>query len=344
MVAKAAGGGRAHGADRAGRGEPDIPATRDAPTGARVTGAAAHPPSDAPVAGIEPLGVAGSARSPLGTGDARVPVTRRVDLGLATLMPDLDAPDGWLLTLDGAPQSYVDLADPTHLEFEYIRRLAFVVDLMAPAGDPARVLHLGGGGLTLPRYVAATRPGSPQQVVEIDGALSALVRRLLPLPPGHGVDERTEDARAAVEAAPDGSADLLIADVFRGSHVPAPVASVEFVRHAARVVGPTGVYAANLADSGDLAFSRVQAANARAAFRHVCLLAEPSVLRGRRYGNVMLVGSARELPVADLVRRAAGDAFPARVCHGEALADLVGDAQPCGDADATGSPPPPRLS
>jgi spermidine synthase len=259
-------------------------------------------------------------------------------------MPDLDHAEGWLLTVDGAPQSYVDLAEPTRLEFEYARRLAFVVDLMAPEGDPLRVLHLGGGGLTLPRYIAATRPGSPQLVVERDAALSALVRRVLPLPPDHGVDERHEDARVALAEAPTASADLLIADVFHGSRTPASVTSIEFVRDAARVVGERGVYLANLADSGELVFGRAQAATLRAVFPIVCLVAEPSVLRGRRYGNVMLAGSARPLPIAELVRLAAGDPFPARVCHGEALDQLIGDAEPTTDDDATGSPPPPRLA
>ena len=83
--------------------------------------------------------------------------------------------------MDGAPQSHVDLDDPRYLEFEYMRRLGHLVDLAAPAGEPLRVLHLGGGGLTLARYVAATRPGSEQLAVEADAALVELVRRRLPL-------------------------------------------------------------------------------------------------------------------------------------------------------------------
>src|SRR2546423_600544 len=90
--------------------------------------------------------------------------------GAAALVPDPDRPGGWTLRLDGTPQSYVDTADPAVLHFEYMRRLGSVVDAAAPAGEPLRVLHLGGGALTLARYVAATRPGSTQQVVERDAA------------------------------------------------------------------------------------------------------------------------------------------------------------------------------
>jgi spermidine synthase len=75
------------------------------------------------------------------------------------LVPDPDRPRAWTLVVDGTPQSHVDLDDPRHLEFEYMRRLGHLIDLAAPPARPLRVLHLGAGALTLARYVAATRPG-----------------------------------------------------------------------------------------------------------------------------------------------------------------------------------------
>src|SRR5919108_5529357 len=96
------------------------------------------------------------------------PVVETVYGGVAELRPDRDRPRGWTLLIDGAPQSYVDLADPTYLDFAYQRRLGHLADLAAPPGRPLRVLHLGGGALTMARYIAATRPRSTQQVVEID--------------------------------------------------------------------------------------------------------------------------------------------------------------------------------
>src|SRR5918912_351908 len=116
-----------------------------------------------------------------------------VGTGFAELVPDGERASAWTLLLDGAPQSYVDLADPTHLEFEYVRRMAAVIDLIAPPGQPLRALHLGGGALTLPRYVAATRPGSPQRVAEIDGPLVELVRRALPVDPKIKLRVRVDD-------------------------------------------------------------------------------------------------------------------------------------------------------
>ena len=97
------------------------------------------------------------------------------------LLGDADRPGAWMLLVDGIPQSHVDLGDPQHLELEYIQRLGHLVDLAAPAGAPLRVLHLGGGGLTLARYVAVTRPGSRQVAVEASAEVAELVRRRLPL-------------------------------------------------------------------------------------------------------------------------------------------------------------------
>src|SRR6185369_7070389 len=109
-------------------------------------------------------------------------IEAEVDFGVAELRPDPDHPGGWTLLLDGYPQSYVDAGDPRHLEFEYVRRLASVADLAAPPGLPLATLHLGGGALTLPRYLAATRPRSSQRVVERDARLTGMVRGALPLP------------------------------------------------------------------------------------------------------------------------------------------------------------------
>ncbi|MFJ9836108.1 spermidine synthase [Streptomyces sp. NPDC101169] len=270
-----------------------------------------------------------------------IPVTRAVDHGTAKLMPDVDRERAWLLTVDGAPQSYVDLDEPGHLEFEYARRLGFALDLVDGPGRPLDVVHLGGGALTLPRYLAATRPGSRQQVVEADRALLELVVERLPLPAGSGVTLHAADARAWLGAAPDDSADVVVADVFGGSRVPAHLTSLGYAREAERVLRSGGVYLANLADGAPFGFLRSQLATFAAVFEHLVMIAEPGVLRGRRFGNAVLVASHRPVDTAGLARRAAADAFPARVEHGAALRDFTGAARPVQDAEAVASPEPP---
>jgi spermidine synthase len=268
-------------------------------------------------------------------------VRASVDSGVAELLGDRDRPRGWTLVLDGAPQSHVDLDDPTHLEFEYVRRLGHVVDTALPPRRPMRVLHLGGGALTLARYVAATRPRSDQHVVEVDGGLVELVRAELPLDRTWRVKIRTADARASLARAPAGRFDLVVADVFTGGRTPAHLTSVEFVQAVAAALAPDGWYAANIADGDALRFTRSQVATVRAGFPHLCLIAEPPVLHGRRFGNLVLVASRAPLPVAALSALAARGPGAARLVEGRELERFTGGAKPVADVMAVDSPAPP---
>ncbi|MCW2917148.1 MAG: Spermidine synthase-like protein [Actinomycetia bacterium] len=265
-----------------------------------------------------------------------------VDSGTVELMADPDRSRAWTLLLDGTPQSHVDLDDPGYLDFEYVRRLGHVVDLAAAPGKPLQALHLGGGGLTLPRYIASTRPRSTQQVVEVDAALVDLVRRKLPLERTWRVRIRTGDAREVLSRAPEDAFDLVISDVYAGGRTPAHLTSVEFLELATRVLRPGGFFAANVADGAALAFARAQAATLRAVLPEICLIADPAVLRGRRFGNLILVGGRVEPPVAALTRKAAGDPFPGRVVYGSDLTKFIAGAAPVTDATAQPSPNPPQ--
>jgi spermidine synthase len=269
---------------------------------------------------------------------------QRVDGGLAELVRDLDRRDGWLLLLEGTPQSYVDLDDPTYLEFDYVRRLGHLADLVAGDGVALDVVHLGGGALTVARYIAATRPGSRQRVYEVDGPLADLVRAELPLGrgPKAGVRIRVIDAREGLALTRAASADLIVVDVFAGARTPAHLTTVEFYAQAARVLRPGGTLAVNVADGPPLGFVRAQAATVASHFARVALIADAAVLRGRRFGNVVLAASQVPLPVAALTRRTAGDSCPARVVTGDGLRAFTGAARPVTDATATASPAPPR--
>ncbi|MFJ9374224.1 spermidine synthase [Streptomyces sp. NPDC101455] len=277
-------------------------------------------------------------RGGAGTAEA---VVEAVDGGLAELIPDRERARAWTLLIDGAPQSYVDLDDPAYLSFEYQRRLGHVIDLVAPAGKPVHVVHLGGGALTLARYVAATRPRSTQQVVEFDAALVQLVRRELPLDPNARIRVRSADARAGLAKVPEGWADLVVADVFSGARTPAHLTSTEFLDEVRRALKPGGFYAANLADGPPLAHLRGQIATVAARFAERALIADPTVLRGKRFGNAVLVASDHPLPLAELTRRAASDPHPGRLQHGRELTDFTGGAVPVTDAAAVASPAPP---
>jgi spermidine synthase len=282
------------------------------------------------------------------TGRARV-LRHHVDQGVAELVADAGRARAWTLLLDGTPQSYVDLDDPEYLDFEYVRRLGHLADLAAPPGRPVRVLHLGAGGLTLARYVTATRPRSRQLVAEVDGALVELIRRALPANPPRPrsgragrLRIRVGDARQILEQVPAGAFDLVISDVFAGGRTPAHLTSAEFAAAAGRALGEGGMLGVNAADGGTLAHARVQAATVRSVFADVCVIADPAVFRGRRFGNLVLAASHAALPVAALTRRAAADPFPGRVLHGAGLVKFIAGAAAVTDAEARPSPRVPR--
>lgn len=274
------------------------------------------------------------------SGGAPVPGRWPVGFGEAELLRDLDAEDGWLIRVDGVAQSYVDRAEPTHLEFDYVRLMGDVVDCVLPPG-PLTAVHLGGGGCTLPRYVAATRPGSRQLVVEADAALAELVRHSFGT---GGFRLRVGDAREELPRLRQGESDLVVADLFEGSIMPVHVTTLEWAHEVRRLLRPGGVYVVNVADGKPLSFARAQVATLLSAFEHVVMLADPAVLRGRRFANLVLVGSGAPLPVAGLLRRTSRAAGRARVVYGQDLLDFTGGAAVVTDATAQSAPrPPPDL-
>ncbi|MET7997882.1 fused MFS/spermidine synthase [Amycolatopsis sp. NPDC005232] len=263
-----------------------------------------------------------------------------VRFGTAELLADADRPHAWLISVDGVAQSYVDLDDPTNLEFDYVRRLGDVVDCL-PEG-PLDALHVGGAGCTLARYIAATRTGSRQLVFDADGPLIELVREQLDLRSVPRLKVRIEGGREGVASRHDASADLVVVDAFERASFAGGLATVEFVTDVARVLRDGGAMLANITDGPGLAFARRFLATVGEVFSHVVLLAEPGVLRGRRFGNVVVAASRAELAVDVLTRKAASSAYPARCVSGDELRKLRGKALPVRDAEPVASPVPPE--
>lgn len=271
-----------------------------------------------------------------------MPQVRLSDGAIARIVPS-PYTTGSELVVDDTPQSHVDLRDPSHLHFEYVERMAAVIDRLRMPGQPLTAVHLGAGALTIPRYVEYTRPGSRQQVVELEPALVDLVRENLPLPRGAAIRIRIGDAREGLSRLPPaivGNVDLLVSDVYAGAQTPAHLTTVEFYTAAARLLAPDGVLLVNVADGAGLPFARRQIATVRAVLEHVIVLAEVQVLKGRRFGNIVIAASNAPLPTEWLPRLMAAGPHPAKVAHGRELDDLVRGFLPATDADATPSPKP----
>jgi hypothetical protein len=222
----------------------------------------------------------------------------------ARVIVDAERPSGRLLVLDTLRHSYVDLDDPTYLDFTYAQALSDVLETFAPAGEPLDVLHIGGGGFSLPQYLEVTRPGTYSKVFEIDPALVQLAQDELGLELSEDLEAVTGDARINVQAEADGTYDLVIGDAFGGQAVPWHLATRELIEEVQRVLTPDGVYAINLIDYGDLGFARAEAATIRAVFDHVAVIAPPGRIAGREGGNFVMVGSDAPLPLEAIQARA----------------------------------------
>lgn len=260
------------------------------------------------------------------------------------LLADADRPGGWLLLMDRIRQSYVDLDDPSYLDFEYVQGFADVLDALPPG--PLAVTHVGGGGLTFPRYVAHTRPGSPQIVLEPDEQVTALVRSRLPLPRGHRIRIRPVDGRTGLAALGEASADVVVVDAFAGGRVPAELTTAEFFAGVARVLKPSGVVLANLPDGGPGFgaghwYIRRATAGCQDVLPDALLRADPSVLKGRRFGNIVLAAARTGLPADEVARAAARAMFPQQVLAGADLERFVDRAAPFTSEDGERSPSPP---
>ncbi|WGY04212.1 fused MFS/spermidine synthase [Nocardioides sp. QY071] len=224
--------------------------------------------------------------------------------------------DLYILDLDDMQQSAVDLGDPTRLVFDYVRRIGDLLDVM-PAG-PLRVLHVGGAAMTLPRYVAATRPRSAQIVLEPATEVVERVRAEAPLPPRSGIKVRPVDGETGILAVREGSQDVVVLDAFAGGRVPESLTSAGFVEQVGRVLAPDGMFVANLVDRPPYPRVRAFVAAVR-ALGDVAVGAEPATLKGRREGN--LVVASGEVPAG-----AFGEPSPLayRVFRGRAVADAFG--------------------
>ena len=262
---------------------------------------------------------------------------------MSEIVPDHIHAGAFVVRTGITEQSWVDLSDPRRLEFEYVRRIAEALQatvLARPAAERIRAVHVGGGGLSLPRYVAAVRPQSAQIVLEPDSDLVAAVRAHLPLPPRSGIKIRELDGRTGIGQMPDGYADAVIVDAFAGAVVPAELATVEFFADLDRVLRPGGLVAMNLGDRSPFTWGRRCLAGLTTVFRHAAVSAEIPVWKGRRYGNLVAVASQAPLPVAVLERELSRAGFPYRLLAGGSLAAWIEAAQPFSGSDASPSPDP----
>ena len=260
-------------------------------------------------------------------------------------LPVVFEPDdrgGVTVVVDGFPQSHVHLDDPGLLTFEYVDHLAAVIDVLTPGA--LRVTHIGGAGMTLPRYVATARPGSAQIVLEPDAELTAAVRATLPLPRGHRIRVRAKDGRAGLPGLAAGSADIVVLDAFATGVVPGELTTLEGLAAIRRVLADPAVLVANLPDGpGRRYVDRVVATAYAAGLDPVVVIATHDVIKGKRFGNHVLVAATTPQAIdgAALRRRLLHSPFPTGVVDAAVLRRRARGIPALTDAAPLPSPTPP---
>jgi MFS family permease len=237
---------------------------------------------------------------------------------------DPAVPGGRTLILNSARHSYVDLNDPRHLQFAYVQWIGAVTDVLRPPGTPIEALHLGGGGFTVPEYVAATRTGSRQVVLELDGGLVRLDRQKLGLRTGPDLRVQIGDARVNLARQRSAAYDLVVGDAFGHLTVPWHLATRKMAADVARVLRTDGVYLQNVIDYPPDRFIRAEVATVAAAFPHVALIAPQDALDGRTGSNFVIVASKSPLPPAAIRTRLGTMKEPVRLIDGPELRTFVG--------------------
>ncbi|WP_203915024.1 fused MFS/spermidine synthase [Rhizocola hellebori] len=276
------------------------------------------------VAALAVLGVAGAALSVL----APNPCDVETAYHCAAVRVDPANPSGRVLFLNAAEHSYVDLKDPSHLQFAYTQWIGAVADLVKPRGERIDALHLGGGGFTVPRYVTATRPGSDNVVFEIDDRLIDLGERELAVREGPDLKAVAGDARMLIGGRADASADLVVGDAFGDLAVPWHLATKEMAQEIARVLRPNGIYAQNVIDYPPSRFIRAEVATVAAVFPHVALIAPPAAVDGKVGANFIIVASQQPLPLVALAEHLSDSSDEAVVVvFGAGLTDFIGGMQ-----------------
>jgi hypothetical protein len=255
-------------------------------------------------------GVTGVAVVAVVAGAALVAVPGRCDADTvyycARIETDAARPDVRVLVLDDLRHSAVDLSEPARLEFAYTQRFADAIDTAFAAGRALDAVHIGGGGFTMPRWLAATRPGSASTVLEVDEGVVELGRRELGVDAIPGTAVRIGDARTLLAGLPAASADVVVGDAFGARSVPWHLATTEFVADVNRVLRNDGVFVLNVIDRDPWRLLAAELATVATRFPHVALMTSgPDQLGRGGGGNVVIVASDRPLDIAALADRAA---------------------------------------
>jgi spermidine synthase len=246
-----------------------------------------------------------------------------------SVISDFEFENGRILVLDNLWHAFVDLEDPTRLQFGYIRWFAAAAQpLVDDRGEELEALHLGGGGFAFPRYLRAVAPGSSHRILELDPAIVEVGQQELGLRLDENLAVTLGDARLSIETQPTDGFDLVAGDAFGGLSVPWHLTTSEFLGQVDRVLRPDGRYVMNLIDRPQLRFVRAEVATLRQQFEHVAVFGLPTVLPEGHGGNIVIVASDAPLDPDEIRARSEAMGESTAVVAGTDALDAFVDGAP----------------
>jgi hypothetical protein len=206
------------------------------------------------------------------------------------------------LVLDRLVHSEVDLNDPDWLGYPHEQIQADLTRAVSRPGrangQATRLLVIGGGGYTLPRWIENQPELShvAVEVVEIDPGVTEVAHRKLGLARDTRIVSDHLDGRQFVKRSPEGSYDLVIQDAVNDFSVPYHLMTVEYNELILRTLTADGVYLLTVIDSlHDGPFLRAAVRTMQTTFADVKLLAPTSKWENRERCVYVLAGCGRRV-------------------------------------------------
>jgi predicted membrane-bound spermidine synthase len=209
-----------------------------------------------------------------------------------------------VLVLDHLVHSFNDLRDPSYLHYGYLHFFDDVVRWKLREKPAPRLLFLGGGGYTLPRYIEASVPNAVIDVVEIDPAVTRVATDYLGVDAHGRIHTINADARWFVMNT-DRRYDAIFCDAFNDLSIPFHLTTKEFNSQLARLLDRGGFVAANVIDNyqrGEFLPAYVKTIRSVFGEKNVALVAEwPSLIDTQ--ATFVVVASPDESELTSFVRR-----------------------------------------
>ncbi|MFC1957605.1 fused MFS/spermidine synthase [Chloroflexota bacterium] len=206
-----------------------------------------------------------------------------------------------ILSLDHLIHSYTNPDDPTVLIYDYVNVFEEITRYVTRGNRAPRVLHLGGGGYTFPRYLETIYPESTNEVVEIDPAVTEVVHEELGLPLETSIRTYNQDARFfLIKRKAEEKYDIVIGDVFNDHSTPFHLTTLEFDKLLKDNMEEDGIYLVNIIDDyRDGKYMPAFIHTLKQVFNYVYLFNTGESWEEAKVGTFVIMATDRPIDFAD---------------------------------------------